>query len=223
GLSILHLSDLHFCGTPDRAFYDYVMDRCREWDPDIIAFTGDLLDSDRLSRWVIPVFRRLQWREGAFACLGNHDAHHQPWLARRLMRRVGFQVLGNTWTQIMVRGEPMVVIGHEGPWFHPGPDLSDCPVGPFRLCLSHTPDNITWARAQDVDVMLSGHNHGGQVRFPIIGSVYVPSRFSRKYDCGSFHEPPTLLHVSRGLAGKQPLRWRCRPEVTKIVLTKAPG
>jgi predicted MPP superfamily phosphohydrolase len=66
--------------------------------------------------------------------------------------------------------------------------------------------------------MLAGHNHGGQIRLPGIGSIFVPSRYSRKYDCGIFHEPPTLLHVSRGLSGQQPLRYNCRPEVTRIVL-----
>lgn len=223
GLSILHLSDLHFCGTPDRAFYDHVMDRCRDWDPDLVAFTGDLLDNDRLCRWIVPVLSRLRWRDGAFAILGNHDWYHQPWMARRRLRRAGFHVVGNGWTETQVRGERLIVIGHEGPWFTPEPTLDGCPVGPFRLCLSHTPDHVPWARANGIDLMLSGHNHGGQVRFPLIGSVFVPSRWSRKYDFGSFHEAPTLLHVSRGLAGKQPLRFRCRPEVTKIVLRAGTG
>ena len=48
--------------------------------------------------------------------------------------------------------------------------------------------------------MLSGHVHGGQVRFPLFGSVLVPSRYGRRYDCGVFDEAPTLLHVSRGLS-----------------------
>jgi len=47
----------------------------------------------------------------------------------------------------------------------------------------------------------------------------VPSIYSRRYDCGVFHEPPTVLHVSRGLSGQHPLRYNCRPEVTKLVLT----
>jgi predicted MPP superfamily phosphohydrolase len=119
-----------------------------------------------------------------------------------------------------VRGQPLVVVGHEGPWFRPGPDLSACPPGVFRLCLSHTPDNINWARQNDIALMLAGHNHGGQVRFPVLGSVFVPSAYSRRYDCGVFHEPPTLLHVSRGLGGQQPLRYNCRPEVTLVVLRK---
>jgi len=218
GLSILHLSDLHLCGTPDRAFYDHVMDVCRAWQPDVVALTGDVVDSDEHHRWIMPVLGRLRWRVGAFAVLGNHDFWQQPDLVRRRLRRAGFHVLGNSWTQLDWRGERLTVIGHEGPWFRPGPDLAACPAGGFRLCLSHTPDNLPWARRQGIDLMLAGHNHGGQVRFPVIGSVFVPSRYGRRYDCGTFHEPPTLLHVSRGLAGQHPLRYNCRPEVTKIVL-----
>ena len=218
GLSILHLSDLHLCGTPDRAFYDHVMDLCRDWQPDLIALTGDIVDSDEHHRWIVPVLGRLRWRVGAFAVLGNHDFWHEPGLVRRRLRRLGFHVLGNGWTQVSWRGERLTVIGHEGPWFRPGPDLSACPSAGFRLCLSHTPDNIRWARRHGIHLMLAGHTHGGQVRFPVIGSVFVPSRHGRRYDCGTFHEPPTVLHVSRGLAGQQPLRYGCRPEVTKIVL-----
>ena len=98
------------------------------------------------------------------------------------------------------------------------PDLRDCPVGPFRLCLSHTPDYVRWARRHGIDLMLAGHVHGGQVRVPVLESLFVPSCYSRKYDCGTFHEPPTVTYVSRGLAGKIPLRWNCRPEVTRITL-----
>jgi predicted MPP superfamily phosphohydrolase len=117
-----------------------------------------------------------------------------------------------------VRGEPLVVAGHEGPWFSPPPDVSAAPVGPFRLCLSHTPDNISWARRNGIDLMLSGHVHGGQVRFPVFGSVVVPSKYGRWYDCGAFDEDPTFLYVSRGLSGEHPLRYNCRPEVTLLTL-----
>jgi predicted MPP superfamily phosphohydrolase len=223
GLSILHLSDLHFCGTPDRRFYQQVMEHCAAWEPDLLAMTGDVLDSDRHLRWIVPVLGRLRWRLAAFAILGNHDLHYDPPLIRRRLRRLGMQVLDNSWMQVEVHGRPMVVIGHEGPWFLPGPDLSGCPSDVFRLCLSHTPDNIRWARRHDIDLMLSGHNHGGQIRFPLIGSVVVPSRYGRRYDGGTFEESPTLLHVVRGLGGEHPLRYNCRPEVAKLVLRRGEG
>jgi predicted MPP superfamily phosphohydrolase len=220
GLTVLHLSDLHLNGTLDRKFFERVMDECRAWDPDVVALTGDIVDNAAHHRWVVPVLGRLKWRIAAFAILGNHDGWYEVNLIRRRVRRCGLQMIGNGWTQIDVRGEPLVVIGNETPWFGPAPDLTACPEGPFRLCLSHTPDHIGWARANHVDLMLAGHVHGGQVRLPVIGSLVVPSRHGRKYDCGTFEEPPTVMHVSRGLSGQEPLRINCRPEVTKLVLER---
>ena len=89
---------------------------------------------------------RLRWNVGAFAILGNHDAWQRRELDSPAVAPRGMNVLGNSWQQLDVRGHPMIVIGHEGPWFTPPPDLGNCPEGPFRLCLSHTPDNIAWAR-----------------------------------------------------------------------------
>jgi predicted MPP superfamily phosphohydrolase len=221
GLAILHLTDLHLCGSPGRPFYQQVFDLClAAGEPDILAITGDVVDSAHHHRWVVPLLGRLRWRTAAYAVLGNHDSYFDPRLVRRRLRRIGVRVLGNGWEQADVRGEPLVVIGQESPWFRPQPDLSDCPRGPFRLCLSHTPDNIGWARRQGVDLMLAGHVHGGQVRVPVLGSLFVPSRYGRRYDCGAFYEPPTLMYVGRGLAGREPLRYNCRPEVTRIVLRK---
>jgi predicted MPP superfamily phosphohydrolase len=221
GLSILHLSDLHFHGSPDRPFFQHVMDLCRDWEPDLVAVTGDVVDSSRHHRWIVPVLGRLRWRVGAFAILGNHDSWREPARTRRRLRRLGLRVLENTWEVMQVRGKPMAVIGHEGPWFRPEPHLNGCPMGIFRLLLSHTPDNIRWAQKHGVDLMLAGHNHGGQIRLPVVGSVFSPSRFGRRYDMGTFFEPPTLMHVTRGLGGQHPVRYNCRPEVAKLVLRRS--
>jgi predicted MPP superfamily phosphohydrolase len=99
------------------------------------------------------------------------------------------------------------------------PDWSQVPADAFRLFLCHTPDHIQWARSQQVDLMLSGHNHGGQVVLPVLGPVYSPSIYGTRYASGVFWEEPTLLYVSRGISGRHPLRWRCPPELTKLVLT----
>lgn len=221
GLTILHLTDLHFKGCPDREFFQHVMDLCREQEPDLLAVTGDIVDSHKHHRWVVPVLGRLKWKIAAYAVLGNHDLWHDPKLTSRRLQKIGIKHLANRWEQIEVRGEPMLVVGHEGPWFGNGPDLSACPESIFRLCLTHTPDNIVWCRQNQMDLVLAGHNHGGQIRVPFFGSIFVPSKFGRRYDCGSFHEHPTLMHIGRGLAGQEPLRFFCRPEVTRIVLRKA--
>ena len=93
-------------------------------------------------------------------------------------------------------------------------------LAPERLTilLSHSPDQLPWARRHGVDLMLAGHTHGGQVRFPWIGPVLSPSRFGITYASGVFQEPPTVMHVSRGIAADRPIRWRCHPEIARLQL-----
>ena len=64
GLSILHLSDLHLCGTPDRSWFRAVMDRCAAWAPDLVAVTGDLADGEDYIRWIVPVLGRPALEDG---------------------------------------------------------------------------------------------------------------------------------------------------------------
>ena len=98
------------------------------------------------------------------------------------------------------------------------PDWRTAPPAAFRFLLSHTPDNLSSARRDRVDLMLAGHTHGGQVRLPWIGPVYAPSRHGVKYASGTFWCDPTLLYVTRGIAGRHPWRWNCPPEVTQLTL-----
>jgi uncharacterized protein len=218
GLTILHLSDLHFYGTPGREYYDAVIRRgVSAGPPDLLVLSGDIVDGPQYLDWIEPILSPLKWKVAALAILGNHDWWQDFEGVRKHLAALGMHVLSNRWETIDVRGERLVAIGHEGPWFRPPPDLTSCPDG-FRLLVSHTPDNIRWGRRNDCRLMLSGHNHGGQIRLPIIGSMFVPSVYSRRYDMGTFHEPPTVLHVNRGLAGKEAIRFRCHPQVSRIVL-----
>lgn len=218
GLKILHLTDMHISGTPDKDWWRRVIDLCQEWEPDIVCLTGDVVETDEHQGWLMPTLGWLRPRHGAFAILGNHDQWIDHERTRQALEQVGFQVLQGRWLQVEVNGIPLVVVGHEGPWFGPTPNLSESPSGVFRLGLSHTPDNYPWAREQQIDLLLAGHVHGGQIRFPIIGSLLVPSKYGRRYDCGLFHEGPTVMYVGRGLAGDHAVRYGCRPEATLLVL-----
>lgn len=219
GLTILHVTDLHFHGTPTREFFERTFDLAlAAGEPDLLCLTGDFVDTVRHQRWIKPLVGRLKFREAGLAILGNHDLWNAPAGVRRQLARTGLRVLGNQWAGLTIRGEPMVAVGNEAPWFRPRPELRDAPSDVFRLCLSHTPDNLPWAAANGIDLMLSGHVHGGQVRVPVLGPLFMPSRFSRRYDGGAFRHGNTLLYVSRGLSGREPLRWNCRPEVTRITL-----
>lgn len=220
GLRIDFLSDLHFCGTPSRAFFDAVMDKLTAGPPpDLVVLGGDFVDTDAHHAWLAPVLGRLTATEGKYAIVGNHDKHHQPDRVRAELVAAGYTVLGNGWQEATIRGERCVLIGHEGPWFRPAPDLKAAPDDCFRLCISHTPDNFYWGVENRIGLMLCGHVHGGQIRLPLIGSIFVPSVYGRRFDQGVFESEGMVMAVGRGLSGKEPLRFRCRPQVLRLTLT----
>jgi predicted MPP superfamily phosphohydrolase len=219
GLTILLVSDLHFVGTPSRAYFDRILDRvAAEPPPDLVCLAGDYVDTDRHHAWIGPTLGRLRATEAKLAILGNHDKDYDPGRVRVELAAAGYTVLGNGWRELTVRGVRCVAVGHEGPWFAPGPDLAAAPAGPFRLCLSHTPDNFYWGQASGIGLMLCGHVHGGQVRLPVVGSIFVPSVYGRRFDGGVFEAGGTVMVVGRGLSGKEPLRFRCHPQVIRITL-----
>lgn len=230
GLTIAHLSDFHFSGRITRAFFDLVVDQASQLDVDLIALTGDLVENARYVGWISDTLGRLKSRFGTYYVLGNHDRRVRDIEGlRRRLGDSGLIDLGSRWLTVRVRGQPILLAGNERPWFGTGAALEaarpsgDEPYG-LRVLLAHTPDQIGWARSAGFDLMLAGHTHGGQIRLPLIGPIVAPSRFGVKYAGGVYFEEPTLLHVSRGACGLQPVRFGCPPELTRLVLTgKAPA
>jgi len=220
GLEVLLLSDFHFHGTPSRLFFESVIDQVNaEQPPDLVLLAGDYVDSDRHRSWIAPLLGKLSAKEGKFAVLGNHDEHHDPEAIRGELRLAGCEVLGNSSCKMTIRGVPCLMIGHEGPWFAPAADLAGAPQGIFRWLVAHSPDAFIWAQKQGVNLMVAGHVHGGQIRLPLIGSIFVPSVYGRRFDQGLFDEGGTILTVSRGLSGKEPLRYNCLPQVVRMTLS----
>lgn len=218
GLRILHLSDVHFLGAVDRPYYDFVFERLSRIPVDLIAFTGDLFDDFALKDWLGTTFARLNAPLGRYFILGNHDWYLDSDEIRRSMTELGWTDMCAAPQELTFNDSPLLLAGSEMPWMGSLPNWPATPADAFRILLSHTPDDLAFARRNRVDLMLAGHNHGGQIVLPIIGPVYSPSRYGVRYAAGTFFEPPTLLHVSRGLSGRHPLRWRCRPEVTVLTL-----
>ena len=226
GLSIAHLSDLHFTGYVARPYFDFVVDRTNAFDADLVVITGDILDKWRCLDWLPATLGRLRARAGVYFILGNHDLRVRDVATlRRTLVDSGLIDMGGRVTTIGVRGSNILLAGNELPWFSPAPPSASLAAPPtaeraFRILLSHSPDQLPWARRHDFDLMLAGHTHGGQIRFPWIGPVISPSRFGVRYASGLFDEPPTLLHVTRGVSGQHPLRWNCPPELTKLMLRR---
>ncbi len=223
GLSLLHLSDLHCSGRIGKSYFHEVVGRCNELQPDIVAITGDLADRASCLDWPGEVLGRLAARYGVYFVLGNHDFCLDADRLRQSMTERGLIHLGGRWMQIDVRGRPVILVGNERPWSGPAVSLNGSPPrtakgSPLRIALTHTPDQLRWARAHGIDLLLAGHTHGGQIRIPPLGAIRSPSFSGVKHVSGVFYRPPTILHVTRGVSGSVPFRWNCPPELALLRL-----
>jgi predicted MPP superfamily phosphohydrolase len=224
GFRIGHISDLHFTGQLSPEFYRFALEELVALRPDMIAITGDIIDKAHCLPWIEELLGSLRAPHGCFFVLGNHDKRiADPNMVRRLLEQSGWVDLGSRVYELEVHGQRVLLAGHELPWFGEeasfGTDTTGSESVPaFRLALSHSPDAIDWAQKERVDLLLSGHTHGGQIRFPLIGPVVAPSWYGSQFASGVFYRKPTLMHVSRGLAGVHPLRFRCHPEIALLEL-----
>lgn len=220
GLRIAHLSDLHMTGMYTPEFYQWVVEETNRLSPDVIFITGDIVDYAHCLPWVTPTFRPLQAALGKYYVLGNHDRRlPDVSLLRSALHEADIVNMAGQVLTLETRGRKIVLAGNELPWFGPAPSVP----GPeeeksLRILLTHTPDNFSWARENRFDLVLAGHNHGGQIRFPWLGALISPSLYGTRYAGGLYYDFPTLLHVSRGLAGVDPIRLNCRPEIALLEL-----
>ena len=219
GPRILHLSDFHFIGLTGKDFFLDVIDRANALNPDIAVFSGDLIDNPDLLPWVEEVLGRVSAPAGKFFILGNHDwLFTKPDEGRARLEQLGWIDLAGKTTRIEWNDTTIELGGSELPWIGEQPPFTtENASDAFRVFVCHTPDYFNWSVRHSVDLMLSGHTHGGQVRLPILGPMYAPSRFGVRYASGVFQKSKTTMHVSRGLSAMMPLRWNCRPEITCVV------
>jgi predicted MPP superfamily phosphohydrolase len=221
GLSIVQVTDTHFSHCYQREFFEIVAEEAARWDADLVAFTGDLLDDTTTFDWVDTVFSKLRGRLGQYAILGNHDHRLRPGRARRALRKAGFSDLEGRWERFEIHGATLALGGPSAPW---GPllDFNGAKDADFRILLSHSPDQFPRASSLGIELVLAGHNHGGQIRIPGFGPILMPSRYSRHFDRGFFQSGSSLLYVSEGIGGKHPIRYGSTPEITRFTLRAIP-
>ena len=220
GLSILHLTDLHFSRAYDRRYFEAVFDAAAGMPADLVFVTGDLIDDPACVEWITPLLERLSGPRGRFAILGNHDHHHDVDPIADAVAAAGYTVLDGETTLVNVHGRPLAIGGTCAPWGRSIPD-DEVPDADFSLLLSHTPDLVYKSARQGWDFILAGHNHGGQVRLPVIGPVLMPSLYSRRFEHGFFRVPPSLMYVGMGVGAKHPIRYGCTPEISRFTLVRA--
>jgi len=222
GLSIVHLTDLHFTGRIGRGYFERVVELANESEPDLTVVTGDVLEHDDCFAWIEHTLARLRSRLGVYFVLGNHDLRIDTARLRRTLIDAGLIDVAGRWIVLESGGETLLLAGNERPFMPSAPDMSNAPATSLRVLLAHTPDQLPFARRHHFDLMLAGHTHGGQIALPFIGPVLSPSLYGVRYCGGTFHVRPTVLHVSRGVSSEQPVRFNCPPELARLTLVAPP-
>jgi predicted MPP superfamily phosphohydrolase len=227
GLSILHLSDIHLTGLIGKWYFREMVRRCNLHEPDLVAITGDVADEDVCIDWIPDTIWGLKARYGVYFVLGNHDRRVNSRRLRTVLVDGGLKDLGGRLIEIEIRGRRLILTGNELPWFSPAGDFRSSPPsslhgGPLRIVLAHGPDQLAWARRSEVDLLLAGHTHGGQVCLPLVGPIFAPCLHGVRYTRGVYEAPPTVMHVTKGVSAETPIRFKAMPEAVLLTL-HAPG
>ncbi len=233
GYRICHVSDLHNAQMGKNN--EKLITMLREAAPDMIVITGDLIDSRRTDMDVALAF--VQEAVKIAPCwyvTGNHESRISEYgELKAAMEEAGVTVLNDMCDRITREGASIKLIGVNDPkflgryWSGDAETLMDTALTQlhtdektFTILLSHRPELFPVYASHGIDLVFSGHAHGGQFRLPFVGGVLVPNQgFFPKYDAGLFTQENTNMIVSRGIGNSLfPFRVNNPPEVILIKL-----
>lgn len=233
GYRIAHVSDLH--NTQIGENNEKLLTILSKAEPDIIAITGDLIDSRNTNVEIALQFVQEAMKIApCYYVTGNHEARKSEYnKLRSEMESNGVIVLEDSNAEINIDGNTITIIGVNDPSFQTDylfgdsesimntklAELHTNEEG-FTILLSHRPELFTTYTGHDIDLVLSGHAHGGQFRIPLVGGVVAPNQgFFPEFDAGIYTDGNTNMFVSRGIGNSiLPFRINNRPEVILIEL-----
>ncbi len=221
GLRVVHLSDIHHSPFTGREQVERAVEVANSLQPDIIALTGDYISHER--EYIQPcaeMLGRLRARRGVYAVMGNHDNWVDAPLITDLFRAEGIHVLLNEGLRFEDRGASFWLAGVDDTMV----GLEDLPLAlagsredELKLLLAHNPIILRRAARAGVDLVLSGHTHGGQVTWRSERSA--SGRVRRRILRGLGRRGNTQIYVTRGLGTVVlPVRYGCLPEVSLLQL-----
>lgn len=233
GYRIAHVSDLHNAEMGKNNAK--LLELLREAAPDLIAITGDLIDSRNTDMDVALQFAKAAMEIApCYYVAGNHEARISEYAELRSgLEATGVVVLENERMEIEREGESIALLGVEDPSFQTDYLFGNAQTvmeqhlqqlageeDEFTVLLSHRPELFEIYAESYVDLVLSGHAHGGQFRLPFVGGLVAPNQgFFPDYDAGIYTKNGTNMLVSRGIGNSIiPIRLNNRPEVIVIEL-----
>ena len=227
GLRIAVIGDIH-AGAPfiDDLKLRLLVEHTNQQQPDLVVLLGDFMSQDtwhghRVAPEIIANhLKYLQAPLGVYAVLGNHDWSDNGDHVRRSLEQAGIRVLENDVSEVKRGGTSFWLAGLADVWTRPQqvPEtLEKVPSGSLVIALTHNPD-VFQQLPKTVPLLLAAHTHGGQVKFPLIGTPVVPSRFGQRYSAGHVFENDHHLFVTTGIGTSiLPVRFRVPPEI--VILT----
>ena len=228
GFRIAQVSDLHNKDFGEG--YGQLLTLLSQINPDIIVVTGDLIDSRQTD---LDVALEFAWQAGKIARVyyvsGNHEARVPEYEDLKIgLVKAGVVILENKKVQITREGESITLMGIDDPSFQEDylfgdsesvarqaiEDLQNESDG-YTILLSHRPELFDLYVETGMDLVFSGHAHGGQFCLPFVGGLVAPNQgFFPKYDAGQFAGENTTMIVSRGVGNSIiPIRFNNRPEI----------
>ncbi len=227
-LRIVQLSDIHHSLLTPIEDVERAVHLTNLLRPDVIALTGDYVTLSPAYIW--PVARalgKLRARLGVFAVLGNHDFQAGAAEITRALRAQRIRVLRNSHFALRRRSSILWIAGVDDLWWQAedfAAALRAVPAHDAKILLCHNPLGIRAAADHGVDFVLSGHTHGGQVRLPVVGSVFGRSKLGKRFVEGWNRLNGTQIYISRGI-GKVllPVRLGCPPEIACLRLRRPPS
>ena len=233
GFRIAQVSDLHNAEFGEGN--SKLLELLSQTEPDIIVLTGDLIDSRQTDIKIALAFARKAMKIApVYFVSGNHEARVSEYEGLKMgLAEAGVIVLENQKVEITRDGEAITLMGIDDPSFQESYLFGDAEgvtkqaieslqreSDGYTILLSHRPELFDLYVETEMDLVFSGHAHGGQFRLPFIGGLVAPNQgFFPKYDAGLFSEENTTMIVSRGVGNSiVPLRFNNRPEIIVVML-----
>jgi predicted MPP superfamily phosphohydrolase len=236
GYKIIQLSDLHSKSFENN--HSELVEKVKKVKPDLIVFTGDLIDSDRYNeKTSLTLMEKLVQIAPVYYVTGNHE-----WWSGKFnsledkLKDTGVHVMRNTVEEITIGNDGIQIIGIDDPAkvnesyverAIAEEDIKNAIKGleegvNFKILLSHRPELFSLYTQYEFDVVFSGHAHGGQVRIPFVGGLVAPNQgLFPEYSSGMHAVDKTTMIVNRGLGNSIiPLRVFNRPEIVVVALKR---
>lgn len=203
GLKITHFSDLHYGMSVNEKKLNIIVNKINMTKPDIVVFTGDLIDknikiTDEIFELLVSKLSKINSKYGKYYVSGNHDKNNKSY--NTIMTESGFQNLNESYDVIYLNNSKMFIGGIDT-----NNTLNEKTIETlnlenydYKIMLSHYPDNADYLLKYNVDLILSGHSHNGQVRLPVIGKIITPN-YAKKYYDPYYKINETLLYISGGI------------------------